>query len=264
MDNRQLELVLNSRIQRLWGLDVRRCASAQIRICIHALICICIGLVMVLSVCMTGCAGKKVEVKPGPVPDSTVDAYRSQRSPIVRTSEDDGRPSWTTETVFEKDGKVYFSGGYLNGSDYPVTIRCANAEALKVAVQSVSQFIRVEFSSFAQGENVGLSGIERYVSDGVAAFTDNLHMQGVRQKDLYYEELFSPTAMRSTFNVWVCLEMSKADYLHAKADVLRKLRDRFQSEGRVEAKAKAERLLDDLKRDVRQGMGDGGGDDGSA
>jgi len=46
------------------------------------------------------------------------------------------------------------------------------------------------------------------------------------------------------------LEMSKADYLKAKADVIRNLRDKFKSEGRIEAKKKAEKLLDELKEQV--------------
>ena len=53
-----------------------------------------------------------------------------------------GRPDWTRLTAFQKDGYVYFTGGVLNGADYPLSIRCANAEALKVATQSISQYIR--------------------------------------------------------------------------------------------------------------------------
>ena len=53
------------------------------------------------------------------------------------------------------------------------------------------------------------------------------------------------------------LDMGKADYLKAKADVLRKLRDKFLSEGQVEAKEKAEKLLDKLKRDVEKEAGYG-------
>jgi hypothetical protein len=49
----------------------------------------------------------------------------------------------------------------------------------------------------------------------------------------------------------VKLEMSKADYLHAKASVLKKLRDRFKDEGEIEARKKAEKLLQDLKNEIK-------------
>jgi hypothetical protein len=72
------------------------------------------------------------------------------------------------------------------------------------------------------------------------------------QKEVYYEEMFSAQIMQPTFNAWVKLEMSKADYLKAKADALKRLRDRFSKEGRIEAKEKAERLLDELKEGIRR------------
>ena len=123
---------------------------------------------------------------------------------------------------------------------------------LKSAVQAISQFIRAEFSSYVQGSNSAYEdGIERYVSDGIATFAENIHVQGIRQGELYYEEMFSPQLMQTTFNVFVRLEMSKADYLKAKADVLKKLRDRFSADGEVEAKRKAEELLEDLKKDIK-------------
>jgi hypothetical protein len=170
---------------------------------------------------------------------------------MIRTSEDDNRPPWTKTAVFEGNGKVYFSGGFNDGVDYALSIRCANAEALKSAVQSISQFIRAEFSSYVHGSNSAYGdGIERYVSDGIATFADNIHVQGIRQSDLYYEELFSPQHMQTTYNVYVKLEMSKGDYLKAKSDVLKKLRDKFADAGETQAKEKAEELLEDLKNEV--------------
>ena len=41
-----------------------------------------------------------------------------------------------------------------------------------------------------------------------------------------------------------------ADYLHAKAEALRRLRGRFERDGNVEAKEKAERMLEELKEDI--------------
>ena len=56
--------------------------------------------------------------------------------------------------------------------------------------------------------------------------------------------------MQSTYNVWVMLEMDKADYVKAKADILRNLRDKFADAGQTEAKEKAEKLLEELKEEV--------------
>ena len=200
-----------------------------------------------------GCSSSPKRVK---VARETVrEALELQKHVEIKNSERDGRPAWTKKTVFEDEGNIYFSGGFLNGSDYAITIRCANAEALKVAMQSVSQFVRTEFSEYAEGSNTGADGIDRFVRDGIAVFVENMQLQGIRQKEVYYEETFSPSVMQPTFNVFVMLEMPKADYLKAKADVILNLRDRFSSEGRAEAKKRADMLLDQLKRDVEKEAG---------
>jgi len=53
------------------------------------------------------------------------------------------------------------------------------------------------------------------------------------------------------YNVFVKLEMNKADYLKAKTDVLQKLLDGFKNEAEIEAKQKAEKLLKDLKDEIK-------------
>jgi len=186
--------------------------------------------------------------------ESVLEAYELQKPVVVLTSKSDGRPDWTKNSAAETDGRMYFSGGFLNGSDYSLTVRCANAEAIKVVVQGIGQYIRTEFSEYVQGSNTGAGGIERYVEDGIAVFANNLHVQGIKQKEVYYEQLFSAQVMRPTYNVWVQVEMSKADYLKAKADVLRRLRDKFSGVGETEAKKKAEKLLEELKHGARRGV----------
>ena len=208
--------------------------------------------VLVLAGFLAGCSStpKRVEM----AQQTVKEAYEIHKPLEVRTSKNDNRPDWTKMTVFENDGHVYFTGGFMNGSDYSVTIRCANAEALKVAVQSVSQFIRAEFSEYVQGSNIGTGGVDRYIEDGIATFVDNLHFQGIRQKELYYEELFSPSMMLPTYNVFVLLELSKIDYLNAKAAAVRKLHNKFSRAGELEAKEKAKKLLEKLKEETRRGV----------
>lgn len=193
------------------------------------------------------CAGTPREVKVAQKQARVI--YEMQKPVVATTSKDDGRPGWTKKSSYSDDANVYFTGGYLNGADYPLTIRSANAEAIKVACQGISQFIRAEFSGYIQGTNQAGDRLDRYVSDGIATFTKALHVQGVRQTDIYYEEGFSPTVARPAYNVWVKLEMSKVDYMHAKAEALKALQAKLDQDGDVEAKEKAQELLDSLKRD---------------
>ena len=208
-----------------------------------------IGIIFFIGLVFNGCgASRAVKMYQAEMKET----YELQKPALIRTSEDDKRPKWTHNTVFEEAGNVYFTGGFVNGADYAVTIRCANAEALKNIVQAISLYIRAEFSEYVQGSNSAYDqGIERFVEDGIAAFAENVHVQGIKQVALFYEEMFSPSLMQPSFNVFVKLEMSKADYLKAKADILRHLRDRFKSEGEIEAKEKAENLLQELKDEIK-------------
>jgi len=181
--------------------------------------------------------------------------YELQRSHTVLTSENDKRPDWTKHTFTENNstGSVAFSGAFFHGTDYAVSVRCANAEALKVGVQAIGNWIRAEFTEYVQGPNTGALGVDRYVSDGIATYADCLRMQGVRQAEVYYEETFNPATMQPTYNVFVRLEMSKLDYLKTKADVLRRLQKRFDGDGHLKAKERGDELLRQLKDQVGQG-----------
>jgi hypothetical protein len=199
---------------------------------------------------MVGCGGGEV-VKREPVAKQIPPSYAVNRPIVVETSESDSRPSWTKKSVYMDEGNIYFSGGFLNGADYPLTVRCANAEALKVAVGAVSQWIRAEFASHVQGSNnASEGGLERYVEDGIATFTKALHIQGIKQAELYYEEVAYPGRVDTGFNVFVQLTMAKSDYTRAKAEAIQRMKDGFDKDGNIEAKKKAEMILDSLKSEV--------------
>jgi|GEM_PF-1803016 len=215
--------------------------------------CVFLALFLVSVVFVAACSSAPRNASFSPVP--VRDAYGFQGHVRFIDLTSGGRPDWTRRSVFEENGHIYFTGVFLHGSDYMLSIRCANAEALKVAAQSISQIIRAEFTEYVQGSNDGSGGVERYVEDGIATFVNNLYLQGVRQKEVHCEEIPSKSGFQPTFNVFVILEMTKGDYLRAKTDVLRKLRNTFRREGEVEAKEKAERLLEDLKSDVRKESG---------
>jgi hypothetical protein len=114
--------------------------------------------------------------------------------------------------------------------------------------------VRTEFSDYVQGSNSEPEGVHRHVADGIATLTDNIHIQGIQQKDIYYEELFLPATNRFAYNVFVVLEMNENDHLKAKMDNIRGFRDKMEEAGQLEAKQKAEDLLDKLKKEARQGV----------
>jgi len=224
------------------------CATSVIRYCAYAII---IGLTF-------GCSSSPKNVHVPLLQNEPEDFIVSQkkRNPLqqveIKNSMNDNRPDWTHKTTFEEKSSVYFTGGLLKGGDYSVTLRCANAEALKAMVQSISGFIRAEFSMFSKGSNGINGGIDRYIQDGIATFTKDLHIQGIKQKESYYEEVFDSVSQTTFYNAWVKLEISKTDYLKAKTSALRRLKDDFENAGEIEAKEKAQRLLDDLKAQVNE------------
>ena len=208
--------------------------------------------IFLVTILLSGCSTKLASKET--VPKSGSQSLEIQQPVQIKTSESDQRPVWTKQSSFKKDGNIYFTGGFLNGADYSLTIRCANAEAMKVAIQSISQFLRAEFSEYLQGSNNDQEGIHRHVADGIATLTNNIHFQGIRQKDIYYEELFLPTTNRFAYNVFVALEMNENDHLKVKMDAIRGFRDKMKEAGQLEAKQKAEDLLDKLKKEARQGV----------
>lgn len=233
------------------NFKTHNCAKPVIRFCIFAIL---ISLVM-------GCSSAPKKVGVALMELEAEDFINQQETVIanqpidIRNSSTDNRPDWTSTTVFEQGNSIYFTGTFVRGVDYSMTLRLANAEALKSMVQSVGTSIRAEFSMFAQGANDIESGIDRYVEDGIATFSNNIHIQGIRQAESYYEEMYDPkNPMKPYYNVWVKLEIGKSEYLRAKARVLKQLKNDFQNAGETEAKEKAQILLNDLKEQVSEAI----------
>ena len=234
----------------LLNLSIKKCAKLVIRFCAFAII---MGLVI-------GCSPKlkKVSMPLIPLDSEDVISYPKklpENQPIlIRNSRNDKRPAWIHKAAFETGNNIIFTGGFQNGGDYSVTLRCANTEALKSVVQDISQFVRAEFSMFSKGSNQIDGGIDRFIQDGIATFSKNLHIQGIRQAESYYEEMWDPLSQATFYNVWVKLEINKPDYMKAKTGALRRLRDGFESAGEIEAKEKAQKLLDDLKGQISEAI----------
>jgi hypothetical protein len=97
-----------------------------------------------------GCLGKSKAVKLHE--EAAILAHEYQKPIMIRTSENDNRPKWTHIAVSEGSGKVYFSGAFTDGSDYALSIRCANSEALKTCIQAISQYIGLNLLHMFKGQ----------------------------------------------------------------------------------------------------------------
>jgi len=83
------------------------------------------GIVIIISLGLLGCgATKSLNLK---------EAYEIQKPIVVRTSLDDDRPQWTQNTVFELNGKIYFTGGFTDGADYAVVDSVCKCRSPKIS-----------------------------------------------------------------------------------------------------------------------------------
>ena len=187
----------------------------------------------------------------GKIAKNKADIIEAHRPVIVEKTGQDKRPEWTSERPsFEDEEGLYFSGGIMGGADYTLTLRLAKAEATKNLLESIQIKARSEFSSAMQGNNRNQSDIGRYVTDTVAWTVDNLRIGGIRQKEIYYEQIFDPVSQGFKYNAWVQLGISKADYAKAKVDAAQKLLDKSIRENDEEAKEKALELLGKLRQEA--------------
>ena len=176
---------------------------------------------------------------------------RFQMPLVVEKSGKDKRPEWTSQKPFsEDDGSLYFTGGYMGGADYALTLRLAKAEATKNLLESVEIKARAEFSSAMHGQNRTEQDIGRYVTDAVAWMVENLRVRGIKQNQIYYEQVFDPMSYGLRYNFWVQVGISKADYAKAKVDAAQRLLDKAMRDNDVEAKEKAMELLDKLQEEA--------------
>ena len=211
-------------------------------------------LIFILCGCSTSSKKNAVPLlELGPEDFINYEKKQAINQPVeIRNSRNDNRPEWTSRPVYEQSNAMHYTGAFMQGSDYSVSLRAANAEALKSLVQDIGLSIRTEFSMYAKGSNIIDNGIERYNVDGIATLSHNSHLQGARLSESYYEEFIDPLSSgRPFYNVWVKLEISKSDYLRAKSYALKRLKDDFHTAGQVEAKQKAQLLLDELKADTQ-------------
>jgi len=174
-----------------------------------------------------------------------------QKPIVMAKTEKDNRPEWCTkDTFWEQDGNMFYSGGYMGGADYSLSLRLAKSEAVKHLIESCSIKAREEFSHSMQGSNMSPEDIGRYVTDSVGWTVDNIHVGGIKQKELYYEEVFHPASMKPAYNAWVLLEISQQDYVKAKLSATEKLVQKTIEENNLEARQKAEEILQKLQQEM--------------
>jgi len=202
------------------------------------MIAVCIGLLPF------GCGAGNISKKKA----SLIEVHKPV---VIEKTGQNKRPNWTSERPsFEDNNGIHFTGGYMGGADYALTLRLAKSEATKNLLESIEIKARAEFSSAIHGKNRGEGDLGRYVTDAVAWTVDNLRIGGIRQDRIYYEQVFDPISQSFKYNAWVKLEISKADYLKAKTDSTQKLLDKAIREKDEEAKEKALELLEKLRQEA--------------
>ena len=201
-------------------------------------------LLLYLSIWLMGCSSN------GAIKNKAV-LMEVQRPLIMAKTGEDDRPEWTTQMAFvENDGRLIYTGGVMGGADYFLTLRLAKAEATKNLLESMEIKARQEFSSALNGSNRMDGDIGRYVTDTVAWTIDNLRIGGIKQRQIYYEQVFDPAAQSFKYNSWVQLEILKSDYTKAKVNAARRFLDKAVQENDDEARKKALEMLEKLYQEV--------------
>ena len=187
----------------------------------------------------------------GSVGKETATLIEVQRPVLVKKTGQDNRPEWTTKQTFiEENGALIYTGGIMGGADYALTLRLAKSEATKNLLESVQIKARGEFSSVIHGQNRNENDLGRYVTDAVAWTVDNIKIRGIRQREIYYEQIFDPGNQAFKYNAWIQLQISQSDYLKAKLNATEKILSKAIREKNDEAKQKAAELLRELRKEV--------------
>ncbi|MFC1886891.1 hypothetical protein ACFLZM_07530 [Thermodesulfobacteriota bacterium] len=192
----------------------------------------------------TGCGGAKIS-------KHTRQLAELQKPVIIEKTGSSKRPGWTSNPAFFKDDSgFHFTGGFMRGADYALTIRMAKAEAIKNMLESIEIKARSEFGSVMQGSNRNDSDIGRYVTDAVAWTIENIRVRGIKQRQVYYEQCLVPSSQSVKYNAWVELEISASEYTRAKTDAAERLLNKAIQENDQAAKEKALELLEKLRTEA--------------
>lgn len=165
---------------------------------------------------------------------------------IIETSRNSSKPEWVYKTFKESKGWYEFSGGVTDVSDYALGVSEARAEAVKNGIISIQIKAKSEFSKVAEGSNMAPDMTGKWVTDGISFLAESLYVSGIIQKEIFSEKARYNTEFRPHFNIWVLCRISSEDYLKAKIDAAQRLINKYQLEKNIEAKEKAEELLDSI------------------
>jgi len=166
---------------------------------------------------------------------------------ILLTRTESKRPEWTTKTQYQENGTLYFSGGVERSADYSLAIRSAKAEALKNLSESIHLRLVSEFTKALEGDETNNHKLGRFIADAVA-FSSSSMLQGVRQEKVYFEKAFLTTNPEPYYNTFVLLALTEADYHKNRVTSLEQLVNRYKRERNEQAKKRAERLLERLRK----------------
>lgn len=192
-------------------------------------------LLLLVSVgLIVGCAGK-----PAIGTQKVVDKSQSSR------------PKWITEIPKTKKKMMFFRGIKTRATNLDGGLTDARMHASRQVAEMIQTKANIDY------ENARLEyGIPRddrdvgtVIRDGLIMLSDAM-IQGVKEKELYYEKLEVVTAEGVTYfyNCFVLMTISEDDYRRIAAQVI----DRQKAKARAMKNKKAEEFLDKMRARVMQ------------
>lgn len=163
---------------------------------------------------------------------------------VVEESSSKGEWVKSDKDYFEKEGKMYFRGMVTHRKDLAYAKREAKAEAIKNIAEKVNIRVRTEFEQATRGSNVDPEGLSLFTSDAVAWVSENLNIWGISPTRVYWQrvEKTTPEGLKYSYNVYVLCEIPIADYQKARNMAIKRLLQRYQSEGQRRAEEVAQEV----------------------
>ena len=160
------------------------------------------------------------------------------------------RPSWVGVASPDfGDGKLYFHGVADSRDDMQLCLREAEAGGKKTMAGMLMERLRGQFDTALQGENKN-GNLGRWSGDYFRSQTEDVRVSGARlaKQVIEVKKENTRTGVRYSYDCYVLVSLSQADYEDARAGVLDGLRGKAKSELNRDARETFERVMDKLER----------------
>ncbi len=166
-------------------------------------------------------------------------------------SKSSSTPDWITVIPKAKKGMMFFRGiktgaVSLDGGQTDARMHAARqvAEMVETKANVDYENARLEYGIPMDDKDVGT-----VIRDGLIMLSDAM-VQGVKEKELYYEEIseVTPGRLAHFYNCYILVTISEQDYRRIASQVI----DRQKAKARAMKNKKAEEFLDKMKERVMQ------------